>query len=77
MVSGLVSPTSAEAKPDMSGARDFKILEVPEAAECLRFLGVRGLTFELTPTLEAAGRKGPGLSEGLGRRIRSERTDKC
>jgi hypothetical protein len=36
--------TSAEAKPDVAGPRDFKALEVPEALECLRFLGVRGLT---------------------------------
>ncbi len=53
MVSGSAPRTSAEAKLGASGARDFKMLEVPEAAECLRVLGVRGLTFELTPTAEA------------------------
>ena len=53
MLSGSVPLTSAEAKPNASGARDFKMLEVPEAAECLRLLSVRGLTFELTRTAEA------------------------
>ena len=43
----------AEAKRHLAGARDFKTLEVPEAWECLRLLGVRGLTFELTRTVEA------------------------
>ncbi len=53
MVSGSVPLTSAEAKPGVSGAREFKTLEVPVAAECLRLLGVRGLTYELTRTVEA------------------------